>query len=71
MKTEQHEGSTKCKDYESYLSYPSNLVTKVTSIAEQIVTPTLQSRDWLCKEYYFDYMSMKVLRACLSICLKG
>ena len=52
------------------MCYPSNHVTKVTGIAEQVVEPTLQSRDRLCKKYYFDYMSMKVLRTYVSISFK-
>ena len=67
LKTEQREGLIKCKDYENYMFYPSNIVTKVTCIAEKIVEPTLQSRDWLCKKYYFDYVTMKVLRTYVSI----
>ena len=70
LKTEQRDGLIKCKDYENYMCYPSNLVTKVTGIAEKIVEPTLQSRDWLCKKYYFDYIAMKVLRTYVSICYK-
>ena len=48
------------------MCYPRNLVT----IAEKIVEPTLQSRDWLCKKYYFDNMAMKVLRTYVSISFK-
>ena len=52
------------------MCYSSNHVTKVTGIAEQVFEPTLQSRDRLCKKYYFDYMSMKVLRTYVSISFK-
>ena len=67
MNTEPKNGLIKCKDLENYMFYPSNFVTCVTTICEKILQPTLESRAWLGKKFFFDYVCMKIVRSYVSM----
>ena len=61
---------TRHRDFENYnMYYPSNFVTRVTSLCEKVLQPELDSKNWLSKKYYFDYMLVKVTNA--YVCLHG
>ena len=65
LKSEPYDGLTRHKDFENYLYYPSNFVTRVTSLCEKVLQPELDSKNLFCKKYYFDYMLVKITNVCL------
>ena len=67
LNTEPHDGLNKCKDFENQMFYPSNFVTCVTTICEKIIQPTVESKVWLCKKFFLDYMCMSILRSYVSL----
>ena len=69
LKSEPYDGLTRHRDFENYMYYPSNFVTRVTSLCEKVLQPELDSKNWLSKKYYFDYMLVKVTNA--YVCLHG
>ena len=67
LNTEPHDGLIKCKDFENHMFYPSNFVTCVTTICEKIIQPTVESKVWLCKKFFLDYLNLKILRTYVSL----
>ena len=47
--------------------YPSNFVICVTTICEKMIQPTVESKVWLCKNFFLDYMCMSILRSYVSL----
>ena len=67
LKTNPHNGLIRCKDYDNFMMYPSTFVTKLTTLSENVLGPELNSRNWLCKKFYFDYISLKVMNVYVSL----
>ena len=61
MKSSRFDGLIKYKDYENYMCYPTNFVTKVTTICEKTLKPDLEKKEWLGKQFFFDKINMKIL----------
>ena len=49
------------------MMYPSTFVTKLTKLSENVLGPEVNSRNWLCKKFYFDYMSLKIMNVYVSL----
>ena len=52
MKSSRFDGLIQYKDFENYMTYPTNFVTKVTTICEKTLKPDLEKKEWLEKRFF-------------------
>ena len=59
MKSSRFDGLIQYKDFENYMTYPTNFATKVTTICEKTLKP--EEKKWLGKRFFFDKINMTIL----------